>query len=101
MKTLGLALFLPLLGLAQPIPDDSIDAGAALLHRSPVHTPIGGTSGGLVVIDATLDRHGEVTDARVVSGPEELRKSALSSVLTWHYAGDASAPASVHITIKF
>jgi len=53
------------------------------------------------VIEATLDSKGEVNDARVLSGPEELRRAALQSVLQWHYAGAPAPPSSVRATIQF
>ena len=43
---------------------------------------------------------GNVSDARVVSGPEELRKTALQSVLQWHFAresGRLHAPGHHHL----
>ena len=42
-----------------------------------------------------------MSDARVVSGPDELRKSALQSVLGWHYSTDGGTAATVRATIKF
>ena len=46
-----------------------------------------------MIVEATLDAKGEVSDARVISGPEELRKEALASVLQWHYQpGPALGP---------
>jgi TonB family protein len=51
-----------------------------------------------VVVQATLDAKGEVSDASVVSGPEELRKAALASVLQWHYQ---PGPTLAQITIRF
>ena len=48
--------------------------------------PSGVTTAGTVVIEATLDSKGEVSDARVLSGPDELRRAVLQSVLRWHYA---------------
>jgi len=88
---------------AQALPDDAgitCDAGAALQHRPPLRYPAGTTAGGLVILDATVNSKGEVTDARVLSGPEELRRIALESVLQWHYSSD-SAPKSARITIQF
>ena len=40
---------------------------------------------GDVVVEMTLNDRGEVSDARVLSGPEELRKATLETVLQWHY----------------
>ncbi len=45
---------------------------------------------GTVTVEATLDGDGEVNDARVISGPPELRKAALESVLQWHFTHDAA-----------
>ena len=53
-----------------------------------------------MIVEANLDSKGEVTDARVLSGPEELRKSALASVLDWHYSPDA-ALSRVRVTVNF
>ncbi len=91
----------PFMTEAQTSPDSpgiTVDAGAVLLHRAPVRTPEGSTETGRVVLEATLDGRGEVSDARVVSGPEELRKAALSSVLQWHYQ---PGPAVAQIAIQF
>ena len=44
---------------------------------------------GTVTVEATLDAAGNVTDARVLSGPDELRKVTLSSVLNWHFSPTA------------
>ena len=45
---------------------------------------------GVRVVEATLDADGAVGDARVLSGPPELRKAALQSVLQWHFTHDAA-----------
>jgi beta-lactamase regulating signal transducer with metallopeptidase domain len=95
---------LPLRSEAQALPDEpgiTVDSGGTLLHRPPLRYPRNVTASGRVVIEATLGRTGEVADARVVSGPEELRRGALSSVLQWHYADDVPAPQSVRIVIDF
>jgi TonB family protein len=91
----------PFVGQAQTAPDSpgiTVDAGATLLHRAPVHVPEGSTAGGTVTVQATLDAKGEVSDAHVLSGPEELRKESLTSVLQWHYQ---PGPAQAQITIQF
>src|SRR5262245_29096239 len=95
---------LPLRSEAQALPDDpaiTVDSGGALLHRPPLRYPLNATVPGQVVIEASLGRTGEVADARVVSGPEELRRDTLSNVLQWHYADDVPAPQSVRIVIDF
>jgi len=57
--------------------------------------------GGTVTIDATLNSKGEVSDARVLSGPEELRRSALAGVLDWHYSTDGGTTGRAQISIRF
>jgi beta-lactamase regulating signal transducer with metallopeptidase domain len=95
---------LPLRSEAQALPDEpgiTVNSGGTLLHRPPLRYPRNATTQGQVVLEATLGRTGEVADARVVSGPEELRRDALSNVLQWHYAEDVPAPQSVRIVIDF
>ena len=92
----------PLRSAAQVAPDDlgiTVDAGAPLAHRTPVHNPT--TVAGDVLLELTLNSKGEVADARVLSGPDELRKAALASALEWHYAADTAPPSLVHATIHF
>jgi Gram-negative bacterial TonB protein C-terminal len=101
-----LALFsaVPLLSArAQAVGDSpgvSVHAGAPLMHRAPVHRPPGSPNG-TVVVEALVDARGNVTDARVLSGPDALRKSALESVLEWHYSIADGAPAPIQASIVF
>src|SRR6202035_404446 len=95
--------FFPLQSPAQSAPQFSpdepgvtVDAGGKLLHRNGVFL-VNDTSG-TVTLEATLSTKGEVTDARVLSGPQELRASALRSVLGWHYDASAGAPPTVRIS---
>ena len=77
--------------------------GATLLHRAPVVYPEGVRTrgvGGAVLVQVKIDGSGNVTDAQVLSGPEELRSAALQSVLGWHFASD-SAGSTRQITIGF
>ena len=93
----GMSMF-PLVGSAQIVVDDpgiAVSPGGPILHREPVHAPAGFTTGGTVVIDATVDEQGSVADASVVSGPESLRKSALTSVLQWKYQ-----PGRAHVRVQ-
>lgn len=60
-----------------------------VLHRNPVDYPAEARSraiSGYVVVAVNVNEQGEVTDAKVISGPEELRKPVLASVLGWHFA---------------
>jgi TonB family protein len=62
--------------------------GAKLMHRSPVPYPADALAKGVegtVVVQVKLNARGEVAEAAVLSGPEELRKAAQQAVLTWHF----------------
>jgi TonB family protein len=56
---------------------------------------------GRVVIELSLDQNGRVYDAMVISGPQELRRAALLSVLQWQYSKEMSLPAKMVVTIRF
>ena len=56
---------------------------------------------GDVLLDLAVDDRGEVSDARVLSGPDELRKAALEAVLAWHYAPSAVSSISTQATLRF
>jgi TonB family protein len=79
-----------------------LQLSAQAVNDSPFHwtrfTPDGE---GTVQLEAVLSRSGSVVDARVVSGPDELRRLGLQSVLAWHYKEDASSRRVVPITIDF
>ena len=55
---------------------------------------------GTVVVEVKLDASGNVSDAHVVSGPDELRKAALQSVLQWHLM-KTQAMSSRQVSISF
>jgi TonB family protein len=75
-----------------------------LLHRAPVpYPPDAQTKGieGTVVAQLQLDANGEVADASILSGPRELRKAVLESVLGWHFEkGDASTVPTVSVRFE-
>jgi TonB family protein len=56
---------------------------------------------GDVLLEITVDDRGQVSDARVLSGPEELRRAALESVLGWHYSPAAVRAGLTQATIRF
>ncbi len=91
-------------GNVQDSPGVSVDlGGAALLHRSGVEYPGNAIERGIdgtVVAEVTLDASGTVNGARIVSGPAELRKSVLRSVLDWHFA-QSSANGVYQIRIQY
>jgi periplasmic protein TonB len=79
-------------------------SGASLLHRAPVEYPLAALRAGVqgtLSVEVRVDVKGNVSDARVLSGPDELRKAALQSVLQWHFAGEsAGATRVVQITFE-
>ena len=94
--------FFPMVSPAQTVVDDpgiTVEAGGQLLHRAPVHYPAGPRVAGTVTLEATLNAKGEVSDARVLDGPAELRRPALAGVLDWHYS--TAAAGLVRISIRF
>jgi TonB family protein len=56
---------------------------------------------GTVVLELSLSETGTVTDARVVSGPDELRRAALRSALEFHFAHDTQLPPKTQVSIDF
>jgi len=88
---------------AAPVPQDS--ASSNLLHSVPPKYPEAARVKhieGDVVIEAHIDAQGRVADAKVLSGPEELRNAALTAILQWHYSPQAmSLPAVTQVTINF
>lgn len=82
----------------------SVDVGgAAILHRSPVAYPDAARSRGIqgtVTVEAVLDGSGNVSEARVLSGPQELRRAAQQSVLQWHFKPEV-AGTSRQVSIVF
>jgi TonB family protein len=68
--------------------------GSALMHRGGVMYPDQARRAkveGTVVAEAMVDGSGNVVDARILSGPNELRRGVLQSVLQWHFANDTGA----------
>ncbi|HEU4926595.1 MAG TPA: M56 family metallopeptidase [Vicinamibacterales bacterium] len=85
-------------------PIQVVKGGEHLLHGERPEYPrraIEQKVGGDVQVEMTLDEHGEVSDARVLSGPEELRKATLESVLRWHYSPAALASTTTYATVRF
>ena len=77
--------------------------GSQLMHRSSVPYPGEALTKGVegtVVVQVKLDANGEVSDAAVLSGPDELRRSVLQSVLTWHFDRSAALTTRV-VNIDF
>ncbi len=89
-------------GVVAPI--QIVKGGEHLLHAGLPDYPraaIEQRIEGEVLLDVTLDQKGEVSDARVVSGPEELRRASLESVLRWHYSPQAVRSTSLQVALQY
>jgi TonB family protein len=93
--------------MAKDGPGVTVDLmGAPLMHRSPVfYAPraLESKIEGAVVAQVKLDENGNVTDAAILSGPDELRKPVLQSVLSWHFAkevGNSTRQIAVHFQVS-
>ncbi len=93
-------------------PQEAVDAAgvevqlgpAKLLHRTGITFPEEARAkniSGTVVVGLTLNDKGEVTDAAVVSGPQELRSAVMRSVLNWHFSQDSGPTANVQVAVHF
>jgi len=78
--------------------------GSQVLHRAGVRYPAAALQHGIqgaVSVEVKLDASGNVSDARVLSGPDELRSAVLQSVLEWHFTRDAAnSTRGVQITFE-
>ncbi|MCU1238430.1 MAG: TonB family protein [Candidatus Solibacter sp.] len=94
---LAMACCFPLAAAPQNVndyPGVTVDTGGEVLHRTTVPYPDAARAKniqGVVVVEATLDNTGNVTETRILSGPTELRRNAQQSVLQWHFAMDSSS----------
>jgi TonB family protein len=97
--------------LVSPAAAETVDApgvtiglnGSALLHRTAVPYPNAARQRGVqgaVAVEVTLDGAGSVADAHVISGPPELRRAVLESVLQWHFAHEAANGTRL-VTVQF
>jgi TonB family protein len=78
--------------------------GRKLLHGSRIEYPRAAREKhieGTVFLQLSLNARGEVADARVESGPDELRSAALSSALQWHFANESGQPATIQASLSF
>jgi TonB family protein len=93
-----------LLLAALNLPAQDLVAGAAnLMHRAPIEYPADALEKriqGPVTVEATLNERGVVSDARVTSGPDQLRRSVLKSVLDWHYIPGTTSPVQIAVEFK-
>jgi beta-lactamase regulating signal transducer with metallopeptidase domain len=78
--------------------------GGSVLHRDSVEYPEAALKAGVqgsVTAEATLDGTGNVVDARVLSGPMELRRAVVTSIFQWHFAQAATGTTrTVNVTFQ-
>ncbi len=98
---------LPLQAAPQEVVDSTGVAvqpgGAEVMHRSAIAYPRQAIEKGVegqVVAQVRIDASGNVSDASILSGPDELRRSVLQSVLGWHFVKDA-ANSTRQVTVQF
>jgi TonB family protein len=85
-------------------PVQIVKGGEHVLHGSRPEYPkraIEQRISGLVVVDLSVDDRGEVSDARVTSGPEELRRATLEAVLGWHFSPGAARGTTQQVEVQF
>jgi beta-lactamase regulating signal transducer with metallopeptidase domain len=88
------------LGRPRGITFDSIDPqGDSITVEYPEEAVRQGITGA-VLVEATLDADGRATDARVVTGPIELRKAALRGVLEGSFANTTAGEVR-QVTLNF
>jgi len=79
--------------------------GAKITRRPGIEYPESAWKqkiGGTVVAEATLAADGSVSDARILSGPAELRRNVLQSLLEWQFApGPAGVLRQVSINFQW
>ncbi len=87
---------------AAPVPQDE---SGKLLHSVPPVYPEAARAKhieGAVTMEVHIDGEGHVTDAKVLSGAEELRSAALAAILQWHYSPKAmTLPTTTQVTMTF
>ena len=77
--------------------------GSQLMHRNSVVYPVEAVVKkveGTVTVQVKLDSRGNVVDAGILSGPDELRKAVLQSVLNWHFM-KAEGNTSRTVSVRF
>jgi TonB family protein len=84
-----------------------------VLHRTAVEYPAEARRKGIsgdVVVAVVVNAQGDVTDAKVISGTQSLRKPVLESVLSWHFSMDPvevspgstrPVPSSFEVGVRF
>src|SRR4051794_8039675 len=86
------------------IPGVAVRSPHEFLHRSSVEYPpevLGRGVVGEVVIAVFVNPSGEVYDAGISSGPNELRRAVIQPALGWHFDPDSQLPKSFEVSVLF
>ena len=88
---------------AAPVPQEQVESN--LLHSVAPQYPREAREKhieGSVALELQVDSNGHVSDAHVLSGPQELRRAAIEAVLQWHYSPKAmTLPTTTQVTVEF
>jgi TonB family protein len=83
-------------------PIQVLQGGDNLTYRAAIVYPRGAMDKqieGDVALELAVDNQGQVSDARVLSGPEELRRACLQSVLEWRFR--TPSPGNAEVVVHF
>lgn len=83
-------------------PIQILQGGDNLTYRAPLVYPRGAMEEhieGDIALEVAVDDQGQVSDARVLGGPEELRRACLQSVLEWRFR--TPSPAKEQVVVHF
>ena len=78
-----------------------VSGAEVVLRKAPIYPSVAKRKGveGSVVVEATIAENGSVSDARVLSGPQELRSAALEAVLQWQFKNGTTAQVTVNFSL--
>jgi TonB family protein len=79
-----------------------VTGAEVVLRKAPVYPSVAKQKGieGTVIVEATIAENGTVSDARVLSGPQELRSAALEAVLQWQFKNGSVATVTINFTLQ-
>ncbi len=81
-----------------------VESGMTLVHSTRIVYPEAARKQrieGDVVAEITIDESGQVIDARILSGPEPLRRAVLAAVLQWQYQPSNHSRRVATVTARF
>jgi TonB family protein len=89
---------------ATPAAEKKAGFPRAAVHKVPTVYPEQAKKDGVegdVVLEITVEKTGEVSAARAVSGPEVLREAAETALRQWRYVASEVGPVNATVTIRF